>query len=327
MNSKKSLPERLTASGEPAQIAAALDLVLGGLPDDARRAFRESLIHAATFDPESLGELWHVRAHATGETIGAAWAQVRPGGTAVVWPSQWLATSPIVVPDPLLAAILPALSTRGVTMAQSLVLDRDGPDAATLVGSGFRHLADLCYLAAPATPAESAVPSADSASPTDPVRPLELAAVDTTTQERLIEVIDETYRDTLDCAELDGTRRTIDVLDEYRTIGTSADKLWFLVRHDHRDVGCLLLADHPAQQQMELVYMGLVPSARGRGWGGVVVREALQIARSSERAQVVVAVDAANWPALSMYRRAGFAGFDRRSAYFLCLPRSSEISS
>ena len=37
--------------------------------------------------------------------------------------------------------------------------------------------------------------------------------------------------------------------------------------NDGRDVGVLLLADHPRARHWELMYMGLVPEARGTGLG------------------------------------------------------------
>ena len=61
--------------------------------------------------------------------------------------------------------------------------------------------------------------------------------------------------------------------------------------------------------------MGLVPEARGKGWGVQIARHAVQLASQSNAERVVLAVDASNWPALAMYGRAGFAEWDRRTVY------------
>jgi ribosomal protein S18 acetylase RimI-like enzyme len=310
--------EPVAASAEPAVVISALDLVLRGLPDDVRLSLREGLLLSSRHDPTALGELWRA-VGAGGLTVGAVWAQVRPGGTAVVWPPQWrVAPRSGETRDPLLLALLQALAERGTTLAQSLLWGREAPEAAVLVSCGFRHLADLCYMLAPTT--------SESAGPAKSAEPVEFAAVDAAAWPRLAEVIEQTYLGTLDCPALDGLRNATDVLDEYRTIGASGTELWRLVRADGADVGCLLLADHPAQNQVELVYMGLVPAARGRAWGTVMVRQALRLAAARRRARVVLAVDAANEPALKMYGRAGFVEFDRRAAFLFQAKTPAENS-
>jgi mycothiol synthase len=306
MSSGKSTIESVTAGSEPAVVIAALDLVLRDLPDDVRLQVREGAMLAARHELTALGELWRAT-DAGGATVGAVWAQVRPGGTAVVWPPQWRVSPPPEAPDPLLTALLRSLAEQGTTLAQSLLWGPEAPEAAVLVSCGFRHLADLCYMLAPV--ATESVKLASSA------EPVEFAAVDAASWPRLREVVEQTYDGTLDCPALDGLRSAADVLDEYRTIGAGGAELWRMVRHDGADVGCLLLAEHAAQDQLELVYMGLVPAARGRNWGAAIVRQALRMAAERKRARVVLAVDAANGPALKMYGGAGFIEFDRRAAY------------
>ena len=92
-----------------------------------------------------------------------------------------------------------------------------------------------------------------------------------------------------------------------------------VIRHEGRDVGCLLLADYGEHGNCELTYMGLVPSARGNGWGVLVTRYAQWVTGSLERDRIVLAVDSANQPARNMYAAAGFRGWDRRQVYMLAL--------
>ena len=100
--------------------------------------------------------------------------------------------------------------------------------------------------------------------------------------------------------------------------------MWRFVKQAGRDVGCLILAEHAEQDQVELVYMGLVPEARGRGWGALVARESLRIAASLGRARVVLAVDGANSPAVKAYERVGFLPWEQRSAFIKSLTRAAD---
>ena len=104
-----------------------------------------------------------------------------------------------------------------------------------------------------------------------------------------------------------------DVLAGYRATGSHDPQRWLLVRHEGRDVGCLLLSDYPEQGNVELVYMGVVPEARGEGWGMHIARQAQWLARQAGRPRLVLAVDAANAPALRIYLALGFRPWDRRT--------------
>jgi ribosomal protein S18 acetylase RimI-like enzyme len=139
---------------------------------------------------------------------------------------------------------------------------------------------------------------------------------------RLGEVIQRTYIETLDCPQLGGVRDMDDVLDGYQATGTFDPKRWLFLRSDSQDVGCLLLAAHPDVPQWELVYLGLVPEARGRGWGLEATRYAQWLARLADQPRVVLAVDALNAPALAMYAAAGFVAWDRRSVFLRTLSQT-----
>ena len=90
---------------------------------------------------------------------------------------------------------------------------------------------------------------------------------------------------------------------------------WFFIQRQGTDVGCLLLNDHPAEQQWELVYLGIVPEARGHGWGEQATRFAQSLARRAGRKRLILAVDATNDPAVSAYTKAGFFEVLRRSVF------------
>jgi ribosomal protein S18 acetylase RimI-like enzyme len=114
---------------------------------------------------------------------------------------------------------------------------------------------------------------------------------------------------------LDGVRDTRDVLAGYQATGQFAPERWFFVQSDGADVGCLLLTDHSALRNWELVYMGLAPAARGRGWGTDLVRFAQWQTKQAGREALLVSVDAANGPAVAAYSRCGFSEIDRREVW------------
>ena len=102
----------------------------------------------------------------------------------------------------------------------------------------------------------------------------------------------------------------------------------FLSCIDQRDIGCLIMADHLLERNCELVYMGIVPEARGLARGVEIVRFAQWHAGQSKIAEgnaeqnvklaadrLVLAVDVANSPAIRMYAAAGFQTWDRRSVF------------
>ncbi|MFO0849792.1 MAG: GNAT family N-acetyltransferase [Gemmataceae bacterium] len=59
-----------------------------------------------------------------------------------------------------------------------------------------------------------------------------------------------------------------------------------------------------------MTYVGLTPSARGRGFGTLAVRAALRRAMAAGNDWLTLSVDVRNAPAVRMYRRLGFREFD-----------------
>jgi GNAT superfamily N-acetyltransferase len=96
--------------------------------------------------------------------------------------------------------------------------------------------------------------------------------------------------------------------------------LWCFVRredgdHQNADIGCALMTGHPRNTQAELMYMGLVPEARGQGLGRVVVQHVKRVARTAGFRRLVVAVDRNNTPALRVYEGEGFHVWDERDVW------------
>jgi ribosomal protein S18 acetylase RimI-like enzyme len=175
-----------------------------------------------------------------------------------------------------------------------------------LTRCGFAELAELRYLVC----FEEEFPESC------PEGPLEFEVYREESYDRLKRVVAATYEGTLDCPGLNGVQRVEDVLAGYRATGVFDPARWLLVRHQGVDVGCLLLADHPDQDNMELVYMGVVSGYRGRGWGSAIARYAQWLTRLAGRPKLVAAVDTANGPGVEMYAGAGFEVWDRRRVFW-----------
>jgi ribosomal protein S18 acetylase RimI-like enzyme len=115
----------------------------------------------------------------------------------------------------------------------------------------------------------------------------------------------------------------------YKAVGIYDASRWFLVIQSEgegnvRDVGCLLLTEHPAEKNWELIYFGVVPLARGARLGIEIVRHAQWLMRQSRAERLVLAVDAANSPAIAVYAAAGFEAWDRRSVFLRKLETPSQ---
>lgn len=255
---------------------------------------------AAAFDaettPESIG--------------GVAWVQRLAGETACLWipPNQG------AICDAVLRAAAAFVDEQQIPLTQLVVSPDDGYSPADCQAAGFPQFARLQYLYIDlaADGRRSRAPSQTALAKPDP---LDFAGYAERESQRLERVVEQTYVGTLDCPELDGVRPLADVLAGYRAQGTHRPEHWYLVQAAGQDVGALILAEHPGLGNWELVYMGTTANARGRGFGARIVEYAIDVATRRHAERLVLAVDAANEPALRVYRRLGFITWAERIVY------------
>jgi ribosomal protein S18 acetylase RimI-like enzyme len=283
-------------------IGEALELVLRDLSSEQRR---EIALQTAAGSSSTCDALMIARSG--DEICGAAWGQRQPGKTAIYWAPQLThAAADERLTGKLTQAVAGALDIAGVEMTQTLVSDRSASITPALESAGFRYLAELLYLAAESSSISSELPNRER---------LEFVAYDDSHRPRLVDLLERTYLDSRDCAAMNGKRQMDDVLDGYRATGVYRPANWLIVRSGERDVGVLLLAEEPAAGHCELIYMGLVPEARGQGLGVEIARHGVRLAKQAGAERVVLAVDAVNGPAVAMYEMAGFTMWDRRTVY------------
>jgi ribosomal protein S18 acetylase RimI-like enzyme len=237
--------------------------------------------------------------------VGVAWGQLVPGRTAFCWPPCLTPGESDETADRLQRAVDSFLDGADVTITQAVLATSTGSEAVRLMRAGYRHLMELDYLACSSVHFPRQHPHSD----------LQFEVCAEVAQDRLATVVQRTYVDSLDCSELDGMRSIADVFAGYRETGVHRPEWWIIGTYQGDDVSCVMLADHPRQNQCELMYLGIVPEMRGCGWGLETTRYAQWMAQRSVRERMVLAVDAVNLPARNIYLAAGFEPWERRSVF------------
>jgi ribosomal protein S18 acetylase RimI-like enzyme len=283
--------------------AEALSLVLADIPPSQRRVYAGNLFEVE--DPAEVSNEPLFVALCENTLVGAAWGQRQPGNFAVFWPPQ-LVNPDNRVAQQLAENVVRMLDATTIEMTQVLLSEEQEASLGILTQAGFRHLAELLYLTC-----ESPHFPRDVVSDTE----LDFVPYHGTLHARLRRSIERTYEGTLDCTALNGVRDVDNVISGYQSTGVFRSENWLIVRAGGNDVGVLLLAEHPQARHWELMYMGLLAEARGKGWGRQITRHAQWLAGRAGVERIVLAVDAANEPAIALYRSTGFEVWDRRTVY------------
>jgi len=307
------MPDRTdnTTSPEIAPVSStarleALDLVFGRLAFAERERRVAEALARLPAQRERVQPAFLLGAWRSGRLVGALFGEVQPGRTALLQMARVVPEEPSRSAALLLQEACTRLDRAGVCLVQVLLekedAERDGP---VLQQSGFSRLAELFYLVCLPADFPQEFPAA----------PLSFESYSPPKHARFSQIVATTYQHTLDCPALNGVRRIDDVLAGYRATGRFDQGNWMIARHGQEDVGCLILADHPDHGNMELVYMGLAPTARGHAWGKHLVRHAQWLTARAGRSRLVLAVDANNAPAMRIYTAAGFQTWDRRTVF------------
>lgn len=292
--------EPLTIEVCPPELQAdALRLVHNGLSADQQAGLPAALEDVRDQGPAALAGLFVARRGS--EVNGATWVQLTPGRTAVLWPPA--------IDGPVSAQLMQAaeefISARRIPLAQMLI-HPDAPQSPDLLAEGgFVHLVDLEYLALDGSHFPAYI--AD-----DQLKFLPFSQID---RQHFADTLMATYAATMDCPQINGLRSADDILESYQSQGIFSPDRWFLIQHEEQDVGVLILTEYPATQNWELIYMGIIPPARGRQFGQRVVCFALGEAAGAGASRLVLAADAANAPALAMYHACGLFTWDHRRVY------------
>jgi ribosomal protein S18 acetylase RimI-like enzyme len=215
----------------------------------------------------------------------------------------------------LICAGVQRLCGQGARLVQALLPCGDACSE-SLMACSFRRLTDLVEMKRPLSAPATFQLAAE----------LEFVPFTESLAGELCHVIELTYRDSLDCPELDGIRPVEEVLEGYRAAGDFRRDLWLLVRAEGKYVGCVLMSYVAECEMVSLQYMGVVPSHRRSGIGRQITQRAIAGAAHVGAASLHLAVDARNSRAWQMYRELGFREVDRRTAYIFRCETSSDAS-
>ncbi|MCG3180320.1 MAG: hypothetical protein BIFFINMI_02679 [Phycisphaerae bacterium] len=196
---------------------------------------------------------------------------------------------------------------RGIGLVQALLPPSQRAEGRLLRSSGFTNLAELIYLEGElaAAPGASSAGLGEAVTFTEASSPL------------FADTIQKTYEQTLDCPGLEGLRRMEDIMAGHRGSGKFRPDLWFLFGQPGSPAGIVLLNEVANQlgDTVELVYMGVVPAARGRGLGRGMLGYAMSAAARAGYRRILLAVDSLNEPAIRLYRVFGLSETMRRIAW------------
>jgi mycothiol synthase len=304
MNVAMSEPFTVDAA-RPDELAPAFRLIFRHVRDESR----ESRVHNAlellrlgALDPAGVKVARQGRA-----VIGAVICAPVPGAGGVVWPAQ---AEHADVEERLMREALAWLRSRGARLAQALLADHERALGAGLVRSGFQHVTDLWYMRL----------HLDSSRPMPESSALTYHTYTDDAADIFHETLLRTYEETRDCPEVNGVRGIADIIAGHRSQGAHDPDLWWLVRQNDRPVGVVLLTPMPEWDGWDLIYLGVVKEARGRGIGRELTARAIAVARAAKTRQLTLSVDVRNQPAWNLYRAAGFETYDQRAVYLSILP-------
>jgi RimJ/RimL family protein N-acetyltransferase len=241
------------------------------------------------------------------EIVGSCFYYGGEGHCAVIPPPRMFEWNPDVAARLCRAAAALAAERHGARLIQALLTPEAAAQvSAVFVRAGFELLAVLSYQRRPAQPTDLKL---------EPPTGLEWVHYSLLRHGRFARSIELTYQDSLDCPKLAGLRPIDDTVTTHKRTGTFMPRTWRLAIEGGKPVGVALVND--IQARGELIYLGVVPAARGRGMGRALLNRAIRDSAEMGLTQMGLAVDVANTPAVRLYEAAGFREIRRRMAYFV----------
>ncbi len=242
---------------------------------------------------------------------GAIFAQRLGGAQAAIVPPS--SRCPHAAYD-LTAALVEHLQSLGHRVLQTVVPNPPPQSMDALARVGFVHVTDLIFLARSVTVDDAFIP---------PRLAFEPACMDDLEFAALIEA---TFVGTQDLPELNGTRSVEETLIACQAAARVEPPLWWFASLEGSRIGVLQMAPGEEPGDIELLYAGLVPSARRRGLGRELTQAALAIAVALEATRVHLSRDARNESAGHVYDQLGFQPVRRRAVWLRICRDSAQHS-
>ncbi len=216
------------------------------------------------------------------------------------------------------AAACAWLRARGVKVCQAFAAADEADGMAPLERAGFRHVTQLAFLRREVDRARDAAvwPPHEA--------PLTLCSYKPGCAELYAQTLLATHTASLDCSELNEPRTTAELLDGFREPDPIPARWYRALALDARDartaVGVLVFDDGARPAEREISYLGVVPTARGQGYGSWLIRLAIAVAAKEGDDALTLSVDVRNTPAMKLYARHGFTEYERRGVWLATWP-------
>ena len=277
------------------EVAEALRLVLGSPTHPADESHVVDFMQFALRRGINVADAW--LAERGGVIAWALLPIVSPGRTMLLLTPGGAPAEPADrgAAGDLINAVCEHFGGRQVQLAQVLLDPSDAALHRLYEGRSFARVAQLIYLHV----------TARRKAPPPALPPgLRWVTYGPGTHAHFAATIAATYERSLDCPTLNGLRDIEDVLAGHKASGEFDPRLWGMLCESDEPLGALLLAPMQPGETVELVYLGLVPAARGRGLADLMMRQALAVAARGA-GRLSLAVDSNNAPALKLYYRHG----------------------
>lgn len=301
------------ATGE--RLRPALELLFSSMPEDERATrVAEVLdeIEDGDFDPQHL-----LLAESDSLPVGVQLTVIRDDDVGMVWPPVVAVESlnpsselfPEAIEDALLSEAICGLDASGAWIGQSLLEPERSREHAALKRNGFTRLTELRFFERLLSDtSDKPLRKMTTRLKYEPYRRRR-------NRKAFVDVLEATYRGTLDCPEFNGVRDGQQSLKNHEASGDFSPDMWRLYRRDGVAVGVLLLVERLDQQAWEVLYLGVIESARRSGIGRTMLLDALQAARDAKAERLLIVADARNRPAVVLYDSLGFQPIATRVAF------------
>lgn len=293
----------------PALLDAALTLIYSTHP----HSDRDELVHDAR-RTLTLDSGLSIRIALRDGTVLAALLFECRGRTAALWPPcvSSLLESPQQIGAKLVAETLSFLRARGIQLVQCLPPNAHAsPLDQNLTLGGMHFVTELLSMRY----------SQDSDLAPQHETPFLWQALNADNRDQFRDTVAKCLLDTRDLPELQTVQSADDLLEPFQLIERERT-IALLGSHGSLPAAIVMLVDDGDRAAIDVRFLGLIPSMRGRGLGRFIVDYALRTAQARQP-NVELAVDIRNTPAIRLYERAGFRRFERRPLYLAMFPHDS----
>lgn len=305
-NPTRLVPDNLVF--RPAQLHErhpALRMALSSSAGFADEASVMDFINFADQRGIDLSGLW--LAESAGKFLSALLPVISPGRTMLLFAPGFL---PRINMQQATIALIDHVCTHcaihdKVLLAQALIDPSQLCLQDIFIQAGFQKLARLEYL--------QGFPSVDIQSPLLPPG-YHWVHYTPASHDLFVQTILQTYEGSLDCPALNGVRSIGDILAGHKASGDFDPSAWYALLDGSTPRGVLLLSSTEGSDALELVYLGLCPSARGLGLGRLLMQEAMAMVHRRNLNRLTLAADAQNIPAMRLYARFGMQPIGQKNA-------------